>query len=145
MGKRPARIEGQRCQNREHFIGEKCIQLRALFQTQLAELQQADIVLFERWQQIFPQEIVGSVDKPRHGSANRVQSLRWTPAVHTRLLHAVLDLLHDAGHAHHEELIDIGAENRQKLYSLQQVDCGGRGLLPALAFWNSRWLSSRLR
>ncbi len=120
VGKWPARIEGQRRKNRENLFGEKRVQLRALFQTEFVQLQQADMILMERGKQIFTQEIVRAVDQPAHRGADRIQRLGRTSAIHAGFLHAVLDLLHDAGHAHHEKLVDVGAEDRQELHPLQQ-------------------------
>ena len=78
------------------------------------------MILLERREQILAQEIVRAVDQPAHRGADRVQRLGRTSAVHTGFLHAVLDLLHHAGHAHHEKLVDVGAEYRQELHPLQQ-------------------------
>src|SRR5271154_1912262 len=71
----PARIERQRRKNRKDLLSEKRIQLRALFQTQLIQLQQTDVIFFERRYQIFPKELIGSVDQPAYRGSDGVQSL----------------------------------------------------------------------
>ena len=59
--KRPARIESQRSENRKYFFGEERIQLRALFQAEVRQVQQANLAGFERRNQILP----GETYKPR--------------------------------------------------------------------------------
>ena len=41
-------------------------------------------------------------------------------AVDAGILNAVFDLLQETGHAHHEELVEIGAEDGEKLHALEQ-------------------------
>ena len=78
------------------------------------------MIVFERGEQLLAQELVSRVDQAADGGADGIQGFRRTPAIQTRLLDAVLDLLQQARHAHHEELVDVGAENRQKFDAFKQ-------------------------
>jgi len=119
-GKGRPRIEGQGRKNREHFVGEKCIELRALIEAELAQLQHADVAILERGEQFLAQEFVSRVDQAADRGVDGIQRFHRAASVETRFLDAVLDLLQQARHTHHEELVDVGAEDRQKLDALEQ-------------------------
>ncbi len=116
--KRPARIERQRSENRKYFFGEERIQLRALFQAEVRQVQQANLVGFERRNQIFLEKLIGPANQGPHHAANSFQSLRRTAAIQAGFLDAVFDLLRQARHAHHEELVEVGPEDRKEFDAL---------------------------
>ncbi len=129
MRKRPAWIERQRSENRKNLLGEKRVQLRALLQAEVRKIQQADMAGLQRRNQILPEEIVRPADQAPNYAANRFQRLRRAAAIQAGLLDAVFDLLRQAGDAHHEELVDVRAEDRQEFHALQQRIAAIAGLL----------------
>ena len=54
------------------------------------------------------------------GLADRREGFRGSPAVRRQLDHSGADLLHQAGDAHHEELVEVRAEDREELDPFQK-------------------------
>ena len=124
MRKRPALIESQRCEHREDFVQEQTVQLHSLLPVHFGKIQQPDMRRRQLRRQLLPVEGVRLVHEKVHFDPDGFQGLGRTPAVDEWLLHFVLDLLHQSGHADHEEFVDIRTQNREELHPLQQGIAG---------------------
>ncbi len=92
----------------------------ALLRRKRAELQDANVVRFERRNQIVIVERIRIADQRPHGNTRGLKRLGRGASIEAHFLHARVNALHQPGDADHEEFIDVGAENGKKLCSLQK-------------------------
>ncbi len=63
--------------------------------------------------------VVGAAEQPYDGGADGAQLFRWRHPVGARVADAFLNLPFQAGDAHHEEFVNVGADEREEHQSLE--------------------------
>ena len=116
----PAGVESERCEDGKNLGEKKSVELRAAWSIERGEIGKADMVVFEGGNEAGLKEFVSLILEGANGGLDGLERLGGGAAVKPFFLHAVFDLLHEGGDAHHEELVEIGAENREKLDPLKQ-------------------------
>ena len=117
--KGPPRVERQGSQHREHRFGEVFGRALQLLRIQLRVVVDQNTVLTKRRQKLV-QAAVGVVREPLVFPADGNQLRPRAHAVGTHIHRSGIHLGCQSGHTHHEELVQVGAKDRQKLHPLQQ-------------------------
>ena len=122
VGERPAGRHSERRERREDRLLEVLGELGAPLLVELVDADQADLVRRELGSQL-PFEAVGQASAQReHALADQRDRLRGDAPVLSGGLHSSVDLLAQAGDAHHVELVEIGRVDRAELRPLDQRD-----------------------
>jgi len=79
-----------------------------------------DALLGERGHELFVPAAELILHERGNDRVDAAQLLARPQAVHARLVDSAFDLLDEPGHADFEKLVEIGAEDRQETYALQQ-------------------------
>ena len=120
MRKRAAGIEGQRRQHRKHRLAEIRIGDCQLLLVQRGVIQDLHAGFGQRREQLVVQALVGVVEQLLDLAADGHQLGSRMHAVGPHIQDAGVHLGDQAGHAHHEKLVQVGADNGQELDALQQ-------------------------
>ena len=111
-------------QQRQIVLPEQFFQLRTAFFFHVSKIQQADTLLCK----LFQQTIVGSIPPGRQLMNKRQCSIDLLPAGHIGLVFSCVfvqqHLVLQAADVHHEKLIQIALENRQKAQPFTQRQTG---------------------
>src|SRR4030095_1129912 len=120
MRKGSSRIERERCQHRKNRLFEIEPRLVPLVFIQFAIIENKDSRLSQRWSDD-RQEMNPGLSNQLCGFGPHSSQLRgWSQTIKRAIVDAGSDLLLQAGHAHHEKLVEIGAHNREKLHPLEE-------------------------
>ena len=122
VGERAAQAHGQRGEHREDLAAEAVVELRALAVVDVRAADDADAVLGERRPQLLVQAARLASVVPAHRCADGVDRLRRRATVLQRGLEPRLDLVVQAGHADHDELVEVRGDDRAELHPLEQRD-----------------------
>ena len=122
VGKRPAGGDRERRQRREDHLLEMPGQLGAVLFVELADADDLDVVVGQPGPQP-PFEAVGQPPSLlEHPLADQLERLARRASVLARCLDARLDLVAQAGDAHHVVLVEVGRVDRAELDALEQGD-----------------------
>ncbi len=126
---RPPRRDRKRGEGGKDDLLEVARQLRALLAIELIEADDPDAVLDERRAQLTLETVRQAVTKFAHALADPRDRLRGCETVLRGVLHAGLDLVLQAGDAHHVVLVEVRRVDRAELDALQQRNLGVLGEL----------------
>ncbi len=119
MRERARGIERERSQNRVHDVVEVAVRILALVFVEFVVAEDVDAVLRQFVAQL------GVEPPPPHdelpgGLPDDGELLGRGQPVSREVTHPRLDLLFEAGDAHHVELGEVGTEDREELHALEQ-------------------------
>ena len=117
---RMARIDRERRQHGEYVRLEERVHRLALGGGELRHRQQAHAVRAQRGQQQLVQAAARLLQQVADAALDRVELLPCGEPVGRRLLHARRHLPAQAGNAHHVELVEVRAEDREELQPFEQ-------------------------
>ena len=114
------RIDGQRCQHREHRGPKGVIHPLPLTRVELVVIQQLDPVLLQLLFEVELKVFLLSLQQWHQLFANGEQLLQWGFAVLAGFGDARFNLGLQGRHAHHEELVEVVAEDGAEFGLIQQ-------------------------
>ena len=117
---RPTRIKGQGRQDREYILHEVRGHGGLLLPEQTRVVHDSDPLELKGGQKLAIQQIVRSSGEFTNPLPNELQLDGNRSAVNPCLRSAARQLLDQPGHPHHEELVKVRAENRQKFNPFEQ-------------------------
>ena len=120
MRKRPPRVERQRCQYGEDHLGEILLDVGLLPAVQVGIAQEVNAGFLQIGQEIVLIAVTRLRQQLGNGFTNGRQLFGGGQAIEGKFRYAGGNLLLEAGDAHHEELIQVGADDRQKFDPLEQ-------------------------
>ena len=120
VGKRPSRSDRQGGERREDDSPEVQRQLRALALVELLNADHVDVLLGQRRTQLAFEAVAQARSQPQHLLADQGDRLRGGEPVLAGGSHARVDLVVQAGDAHHVVLVEVGRVDRAELDPLQQ-------------------------
>ena len=123
------RINGQGRQDGPHFGPIVILQPFEILGGELGGIEEAESVALEFRRQLFPPTAVLVVDHAADAFLDGAQSLGGSQAVDVPADDTALDLLFEAGDAHLEELVEIGAGDAEELEAFQERVAGIARLL----------------
>ncbi len=116
----PALVEGQRREHRKNDFGIVAFADRQLLGIQLRIGHDVDALLAERGFELVLQAMVRGLHQAFRLAPDRDQLGADAHAVRAELRNSGVQLRVQAGHSHHEELVQIGADDGEEAYALQQ-------------------------
>src|SRR5579872_3668409 len=119
---RPAGIEGQRSQCREKRLAEILVQRRSLPAAQLGIISDLDASFGEGWQNLLLPTLVCFFKQSRYARTYGGELCGRRHTIWTTLENASFGLSFEPCDSHHEELVQIGADDGQELDSFHQWD-----------------------
>src|SRR6202171_5163501 len=120
LRKRVTGIDRQWCQHLEDFLLKVTTRPGGAFRAQLCHIANANAVLGQlRNKFVIPERVLGR-DQLAHNALDAIECLGRTQAIGPNVARRALDLLLDAGDANLEEFVEVGAEDGQKFYALDQ-------------------------
>src|SRR5690348_3486794 len=114
-----ARIDGERREHRENLRLEMLVDRAPFYRTEVLHAKQPNSIRLELAQEVFE---AGTLERRQaHDFAvNRLELLNGSQAVGRRLHDFRRDLSPESRDAHHEEFVEIAAEDREKLHALEE-------------------------
>ena len=117
---RLAGADAERREDREDVAGKAALELVELLLVQVVDSDDLDAVLGELWADLFLPELRLRRRQVEDPAPNRVQRLPGAEAVGRADREAGSLLIHQAGNAHHEELVEVRREEATHLHALEQ-------------------------
>jgi hypothetical protein len=117
-----AEADGERRQDREDLAAEAIVERAPLLSADVVDADDADAVLGQRGPQLELEAARLALDVLAHDPADLLQRRARRTPVLARLLDPRLDLVVQARHADHEELVEVGRADRAELHALEQRD-----------------------
>ena len=114
MRERPARVEGQRREHRKNDLREVALARLQLPGVELVVGQDVDAFLGERRLQLLFQALVRGVHQALDFAADGDQLRARAHAVRAEFRDAGVQLRIEAGHADHEELVQVRADDGEE-------------------------------
>ena len=126
---RPAGIDGQRCQHRIDDASKVVVQKRLLRRVQFSQIDDANGVLDESRQQMVAIERIHVLKQLIHFLPDEFEDFAGAFSVLADFVVAALNLLPEAGDAHHEKLVHVGADDGEELQRVRSAGWRNRRLL----------------
>ncbi len=117
--KRASWVEGKRRQRGKNCLLEIGIHRGALLFRQIGIVLDVDARSVQGRHKLLGPAVMGAAEQAYDGGADGAQLFRRRHAIGTRLAHAFFNLPLQPGHAHHEELVNVGADEGQEHQPLQ--------------------------
>ncbi len=125
---RMAGVERERCENRPHFSREIPAQILSNLRSPIGGFEQRHLFSGEQRPKLVPDDDL--ILKHAYGpAAHGLELLLRVVTVRRDVFDPLTQLLQRGGDANHEEFVEIGGRDRQKLHALEQ----GMGAVPSLA------------
>jgi hypothetical protein len=122
VGERPSQPDRQRRQDREDLAAEALVERRSLLVRDVADADDPDPVLGQLGPQLAVEHRALAGDVLAHRLPDRVDRLARRAPVLQRRLDPGVDLVVQARDADHEELVEVGGDDRAELHALEQRD-----------------------
>src|SRR5580692_6295747 len=123
VGKRTAGIKSERSESGENSFVEILIYGRPLGRAQLRIIRNLDAGFKQRRHKVLLPALMAFFEQASNSFAYGRELCGGSHSVRAALENSLIDLPPQPGHAHHEELVEVGAEDGKKLHSLQQRHC----------------------
>src|SRR5580658_5524310 len=120
MWKRAARIERQRSEDWKNILKEIRVQRGLFFRWQSGNIGDPNAFSFQGGQQSIAQKTLHLFNEPPNLFPNELQLNRRRQTIRTGFLNTAGGLPLETRDPYHEELIQIGTDDRKKLHSLQE-------------------------
>ncbi len=117
---RTPEADGERRQHREDLVAEAVVERAPLLRPDVVDADDPDAVVGQPRPQLELQAAALALDVRTVDLTDRLERGPRRAAVLQRRLDARLDLVVQAGHAHHEELVEVLRGDRAELHALEQ-------------------------
>src|SRR5207302_1062820 len=113
-------LDGDRREHWKDLRLEELVDSLAIRARKVVHPNDFDVVLLQLWQQRVVEAFTLQLYQLSDARVDGIQLLRLRNTVGAGMSEAGGDLSSQSGHAHHVEFIQVGAEDRQKLYPLEE-------------------------
>ena len=120
VGEGPPGVESQRCEHRKNGFGKVAVAGGQLARAQILIVENADAGLFERRQQLRSQTFLRVAQQLFHFAPDGYQLRGGAHVVRPHFRNACLQLCAQPRHPDHEELVQVGPEDGEKLGTFEQ-------------------------